>query len=355
MTNNFFEKHSILGLQPEIIKSDKSYSIVLYGNSPLAIKIFYQLAILSNLPNENILNLYLVDLKAKNFYKKLKKLFSGIKKITHLNIITIELDSKNPKFYTNKIWQKENLTNIIIATQNEKKNLKIKTELKNYISSKKTKILLPIASRTNINSKQIAKLINYLYQETKYNPNLLFTQKDKDKAKTIWSNKILLSDKKSTKMQSIHIDTKLLTLGLKKQKSTKTPEELLKINKEIFDKKLGFREIDDQKLQEYSLKFQDTKNNFTAIYFPKEFKSLFEKLIRSEHNRWNTYHYLNGWKYNKNKNKQLKEHNCLMPLEKFDKEYLKTTVIFDIYSIVYIPNLLASVGVELVDIMEKTL
>lgn len=351
MTNNFFEKHSILGLQPQIIKSDKNYNILLIGSSPLAIKIFYQLVILSNLPNENVLNLYLIDLKAKEFYLKLKKFFSGIEKIPHLNIKTIELDSKNPKFYTDEVWKKENLTNIIIATEDEKRNLKIKTELKKYISTKKTKILSPsTASQTNNKSKKIAKLINYLYQEINYNPNLLFTKKDKTKAKKIWSNEISSSDQNSAKMQSIHISTKLLALGLKKEKSTKAPKKLLKINKKIFDKKLGFREIDDKNLQEYAKKFHDTQNNFKPIYFPEKFESLFEKLIRSEHNRWNTYHYLNGWKYSKIKNKQKKEHDCLMPLEKFDKDSLKTTIIFDIYSIVYIPNLLASVGVELVEI-----
>ncbi len=347
MTNNFFEKHSILGLQPEIIKSDKSYNIVLIGDSSFSIEIFYQLAILSNLPNENRLNLYLIDKDAKKFYTKLKKLFSGIEKIPHLDIKTIELNSTNSHFYTNKVWQQENLTNIIIATQDEKKNLKIKTELKNYISAKKTKLITP--NQTTNKYKSIAQLINYLYQETKYNPNLLFTQEEKNQAEKVYTE-ISSSDKNSCEMQSIHIDTKLLTLGLKAQKSTKTSKELLKINKEIFDKKLGFRELDDQKLKEYTEKFHNTKNNFKPIYFPQKFESLFEKLIRAEHNRWNTYHYLNGWKYNKIKNKQAKEHDCLIPLEKFDKDHLKTTVIFDIYSIVYIPNLLASAGVELIEL-----
>ncbi len=343
------EKHSILGLQPQIIKSDKSYDIVLIGSSSSAIEIFYKLAILSNLPNENRLNLYLVDQKAKKFYKKLKKLFSGIEKIPHISIKTIKLNSKNPQFYTNKIWKKKNLTNIIIATQNKKKNLKIKMELKNYISAKKTKILLANPSSQTISKPNpIAILINYLYKEIKYNPDLLFTQEDKNIAKEIYLNEISSSDRESSKMQSIHIETKLLALGLKKQKSTKTTKELLKINREIFDKKLGVRELDDNKLQEYSQKFHQTENNFKPTYFPTKFESLFEKLIRSEHNRWNTYHYLNGWKYNENKDKQTKEHNCLIPLEKFDKDHLKTTVIFDIYSIVYIPNLLASVGIELI-------
>ncbi len=354
MTNDFFEKHSILGLQPQIIKSNKSYNIILIGSSPVLAELFYQIAILSNLPEQNVLNLYLVDKDAKNFYKRLKKLFSGIANIPHLNIKTIKLNSKSPQFYTNKIWKKRNLTNIIIGTKSRKRNLKIKNRLNNYISTKKTKILLTNnLTQPNNKSKLIAKLINYLYLRSTYNPNLLFNKKDKTKAKRIW-NKISSSDQNSTKMQSIHISTKLLALGLKKQKSTKTSKELLEINKKIFDKKLDFREINDQKLQEYAEKFHNSQNNFKPIYFPKKFKSLFEKLIRSEHNRWNTYHYLNGWEYSKIKNKKIKRHDCLIPLEKFDTDKIKTTIIFDIFALVYIPNLLASAGMELSQISLKT-
>jgi len=334
-----------LELNPEIIKSNKSYDTILIGSSSLAIEIIYQLAILSNLSEQNILNLYIIDSQAKKFYAKLKKLFTGIEKIPHLNILTIELETESKEFYANEIWMKEDLTSIIIATQNKKKDLEITMNLQ-----KNTLIKAQILSNISLKNKElesIAKLINYLYREIKYNPNLLFTEQNKNEAQKLWLEKASTEDKKSSKMQSLHIDTKLLALGLKKQKSTKSPKELLKINKKIFDKKLGFREIDDQKLQEYAQKFYDSKNHFKPIYFPKKFESLFEKLIRSEHNRWNTYHHLNGWVYSKNKDKKLKYHDCLMPLEKFDKDHLKTTIIFDIYAVVYIPNILASAGIEL--------
>ena len=48
-------------------------------------------------------------------------------------------------------------------------------------------------------------------------------------------------------------------------------------------------------------------DNLKPIYFPKKFKTLFKKLIRCEHNRWISCHYMDGWRYNKQKNKLAKE------------------------------------------------
>jgi Trk K+ transport system NAD-binding subunit len=384
ITKELFEKHSILGYQREIINSKDTYNIVLIGDSPLAIEIIYQLSILSNLPNQNRLNLYLINPKAKKFYKKIQKLFTQIEKIPHLNIKPIKLDSETLEFYTNKVWKSPNLTNIIIATQSQEQNLDIAINLQDTTFIKqiaenrfKTKVLFAIyrdlglskeidsdkkafanfhtfadiakaSSSKNIIDEElnlIAKSIHYQYKEIEYNPNLLFTEDTKNDIEKRWLSVEMFSDKISNKMQSIHINTKLLALNLKKQKSNKTPKELLKINQNIFNEKLGIREINNQKLQEYSkkvAKFQkDTKQDLTNLpeelnptYIPKNFESLFEKLIRSEHNRWNTYHYLNGWKYNKKKNKSAKEHNCLLPFEG-----LTNTIIFDIYALLYIPNI----------------
>jgi hypothetical protein len=74
---------------------------------------------------------------------------------------------------------------------------------------------------------------------------------------------------------------------------------------------------------------------------------MFEKLIRTEHNRWDAFHYLNDWKYSEKTNKAKREHNCLMPLCEFKKPELQLTVIYDIYAILYIPNYLANAGYEI--------
>ena len=90
-----------------------------------------------------------------------------------------------------------------------------------------------------------------------------------------------------------------------------------------------------------------TKTDIT--YFPQEYTTIFEKLIRAEHNRWNAFHYLDGWTYNEVKSKAKKEHDCLKPLSEFDIPEQQLTVIYDIYSILYIPNYLANAGYEIID------
>lgn len=85
------------------------------------------------------------------------------------------------------------------------------------------------------------------------------------------------------------------------------------------------------------------------MYFPRDYDTLFEKLIRCEHNRWNAFHYLNGWKYAPQKDKKSKRHSCLKPLEEFVEPDLQITVLYDIYSILYIPNYLANIGYQLID------
>ncbi len=69
-----------------------------------------------------------------------------------------------------------------------------------------------------------------------------------------------------------------------------------------------------------------------------------------EHNRWNAFHFLNGWKYAEVKEKEIKEHNCLMPLENFTEIKMQKTAIYDIYSFLRLPIYLAEVGCAIVSI-----
>ncbi|HIQ27260.1 MAG TPA: hypothetical protein EYH42_02000 [Sulfurovum sp.] len=131
MVKELFSRHTILGLQEKIIKTNESYNIVLVGTSELAIEIISFLSILSNLPEENIINIYLIDLESKKFYEKIKKLFAKIENIPHLNIIPFELDADTSEFYTDKVWDKINLTNIFIATEDENRNIDIAITLQN--------------------------------------------------------------------------------------------------------------------------------------------------------------------------------------------------------------------------------
>lgn len=84
--------------------------------------------------------------------------------------------------------------------------------------------------------------------------------------------------------------------------------------------------------------------------FPVDFDTLFEKMIRMEHNRWIAFHYLNGWEYREVKNKTKKEHDCLIPFKDYKHKLKLKSVIFDIYSFLFLPVYLAEAGYEIVSI-----
>jgi len=143
----------------------------------------------------------------------------------------------------------------------------------------------------------------------------------------------------SNKTQAIHIDIKLLAFGLKRrEKPKKTLNELLKINRKIFDTKL-----------ENSNKIKVKLKNYKVADFPTSFETLFDKVARSEHNRWNAFQYLNGWDYHRQLNKDAKEHDCLQPLEDFDTDAIKKTYQYDMASVYYIPEYLARGGFEILE------
>ncbi len=395
MAKALFDKHSILGERRDIIETDEEFSVVLVGSSPLCAEILYHIAVLSNLPNQNVLNLYLADKDAEEFYKKIKRLFWNIEKVEHLRIKPVKVDSDSFEFYKNDMWRSKNLTNIIIATENDDKNLDIAINLQDIVFLRdisegkfKTKVLVATdmdktlarkinedkeffknfytfgdkeeaSSKENLIDEEldlIAKAIHYLYKKIVYDSDFLITDKNREEVEKRWYDIEMFSDKLSNKMQALHMDTKLLALGLRKVRSYEDKRKLLEKNREIFLRKLGKTDVEEKEIYEFSKKLEefydgkilDTERipkDFKPLFLPKKYDTLFEKLIRSEHNRWMTYHYLNGWEYGVSKNKRAKKHNGLVPFD--DLTY---TVIFDIYSVLYIPNILASAGYELKEI-----
>ena len=143
-------------------------------------------------------------------------------------------------------------------------------------------------------------------------------------------------EQNANKTQAIHIDIKLLAFGLQRVKSEKSLNELLKINRKLFDSKL-----------EDSNKIEAKLKNYKVADFPTSFKTLFDKIARSEHNSWNAFQYLNGWEYSSQRNKDAKEHDCLQPLEDFDNDAIKKTYKYDMASVYYIPEYLARGGFEI--------
>ena len=296
----------------------------------------------------------------------------------HLEIVPIELNSDNLEFYTDAIWYEDSLVNVIVGFDDEKENLDLAVELYNrvYIEQAQTGLTMPkvlfgvfdemlLSKIVNENRDEfnnfftygnindilnhqefideegdlLGKLINYSYtgflvgEEKLYNKEKLVYFKTnatiREDIQKAWYDNASHNDKLSSIAQAKLMDMKLKSLSLKKviaSNNAISTQELLQKNRAIFDAQL------DEEFQ-------------GECTFVNEFDStIFKNLTRMEHNRWNTYHHLNGWKYSTKKNKAAKLHNCLLPLEKFDTKELQETIIYDIYSFMYIPNYLAEAG-----------
>ena len=228
--------------------------------------------------------------------------------------------------------------------------------------------------------------------------------------KDTWYSSAKYSDKLSSIAQTQHINMKLNSMGFKKKyilegiiklnkkhkEGTNQPNEdvdieeiakklnikkykndieelnalkviLLKKNRDIISKVFEeYRkelDIEDMKLAEYYKNPDELfkEKNGKVKYFPKAYDTLFDKMIRMEHNRWNAYHFLNGWKYEaeevytkpidkeekkdlKAKRKSKKKHECLIPLKDFTEIDMQKTVKYDIYSFLHLPDYLAEAG-----------
>jgi hypothetical protein len=360
MAKALFGKHTVLGLQSDIVDSNKTFSTVVVGSSPLAVELIYQLAMLSTLPNENKFRLHLVAPDATRFYAKLQKLFTGITKIPHLSIKCTDLAYDDIAFYQDKVWNSRSLTNIIIATEDEEQNIDIAINLQDttYLDKStkgtlKTKVLfalyhdLGLGKAIDENKDVFANFYSFASMMEAASPESLIDEELDMTAKLINNNytggdevnidvlnekwmTLSAHDKGSNKAQALHIDTKLVALGLKKQKSDKALSALIRSNTDMLQKIVPKEEI--------------------SIDFPKKFDTLLSRVARSEHNRWNTFHYLNGWEYNKKRDDKAKRHPCLLPFSQFDTDDLKETYQYDVSALVNIPIYLAHAGYELVEL-----
>lgn len=396
----FFEDDHVFvdGENNAILNSDEDYHMVVAGNGELAFNIIYQAAKLAHLPNENKLTLHLVDKQASAFKNRVIKRYPGILEVISLE--ALDLDSESRPYFEQNLWFKKHLTHVIACYDDEERNLNLATDLFNhtYLSSAveqklTTRISFAIFNNYNMSAKVdadkdsfkqlftfgdvktictranlldekhelIAKLVHSAYAE-KYNPRELHDLTNPKVLKEIndkWYNSLKLNKKLSNKSQSQHMDMKLKALGLEKVKSKKEVTELLSINSTLFDSTLKSERdslgLDDKFIIDYSLElpkiWDDNLEPIQIKYFPKgskESSCMLEKLIKAEHNRWNAFHHLNGWTYKEERSDLKKEHDCLKPLSEFTEPKLQLTVIYDLYSILYIPNYLANAGYEII-------
>ena len=389
-----FLKHAVDGIDRTYMESAAPFSLVVVGSTRVAVEIIGQICQLAHFPFENKVKIYCIDSNTKKLKQNILHHFPEILKIPNITMEFFDRDPWESLFYEDDLWY-DNVANIILCKEKAQENLDIAAELadRTYLhaiieGTMKTMIHIAtydndmIAEQINQNSdhfkyfhafaqvsktaskeaivdekfEQIAKYIHSGYTE-RYAPDTLYEESALIREK--WYKHAKLTDRESSRAQAYHIPVKLKALGLSYRNSAITDhQKLLVQNRKILNsvigdelKQLGF---DEKHLKEITAKYDDWdtfKKEFT--YFPETFDLLIEKLIRTEKNRWNAHHYLKGWKYTPEKtSKPLKQHRCLTPIEQMHKED-RFTILYDLYATLYMPNLLASVGYEIIKGEEK--
>lgn len=293
-SRELFETYDIDGNSNHIITSNEDYSIIIIGNNKLAYEIIYQACIMGQLPNENQLTIHCVDNDVNLFKQNIELMYTEINNVPNVNINYIELDFKSKDFYVHDFWHNCNLTNIILCYENEQSNLDIIANLANItylqeITERKlnTNILL-----NSFSSYNISHAINC--NNNSLNNFFIFGLKS-----DICTNEYLIAGKRDSNAKSIN--------DFYNKNATKDQQKDW-LERSYFEKESNRACADHIKIKQKYFKNNLDNNNK-------------EILAKCEHNRWNAFHFLHGWKYSKTKNKQLKHHNCLLPYKELSEDY----------------------------------
>ena len=381
-----------------LINSEKKeLKIAIIGNSLISLEIIKRMFINFIFPNELKIKLILIDENSKKFEEYIKyKTKYAKEKFPH-----IQIESKDLNFDLLKdknFWVQDDLRDIIITFENEEKNLELAIELfenifvyekreypnvyfamleelklgkyinknkdkfKNFFTFGNLKEIFNVENLLDDEKFEGAKQIHYGYG-TKYQKDKLIL--DTKLLNEKWFNNTKHSDKLSNIAQYEHIPYKLLSLGLYREDLKENTQEkkidnkaLLKDNQKILFTKLKQLNMpSEEEIFRFSCEVESSYDekvnykydkNIVNEFFEKFINSKdFYNLINTEHKRWMAYHYLNGWEYSDKKDKSKKLHNCLVELKDFNDEQRKMTVIYDIYSYLYLPNYLAAGGYKI--------
>ena len=392
---SLLQEHSLYGDFDDLINKDKdsTFRMVVIGEGNLAERVIYYLGILAAFPQGNQCEIHIIGENSENFVDRLDALYSEMESISWISLISHNKKLFSKDFYHDAIWHCECLTNVFICDDDESKNLELaislyekvymeeankktlktkihfalfnNTLLGAYIDKNKDVFLQfnPFAEHSQICTKEvimdetneiIAKLIHQGYKNG-YKPN---NKIDIKEANNKWKEEKSYFKRESNKAQALHMKVKLDYLGLVAEESKFSSDILLKHNQKVFK---GYEQFFYDTLKINCKRFsvlskQLERKNVTAIqknimvkFFEKVLHSDNEvcKLAISEHERWNAFHCMNGWKYNAKINKDLKMHDCLIPFREFKEYEIKKTIMYDLYSVLYIPNYLADAGYAL--------
>ena len=396
---DLFSKYSIDGDTMEYMERGKPLETILLGDDDLIKRVVYKIIALSNFPNQNQHTIYVVNKDASALLEKIKVYIhygedNGREKFPTIRLVAVDIQRDKEEFFGHHIWTlRRNVENVIVCYDDESINIEIGTILHNNVyladtvdKKKIPKVIIGVYDELELSdainadkdeyrnmftfgSKKdvvnqdhlinesidnIAKLIHYGYGD-RY--KLVYDEVKQSKIEEKWFKSANYNDKLSNISQARHIDVKLKALGLKREVSTYSKDLLVECNRKMINIALINRgmytdkNISNNFFDELKKSWDD--NTYTVSYFKKEATSLFEKMIRMEHDRWNAHHYLEGWKYSyvydKIPSKAKKEHHCLIPLEDFNKPEIKSTILYDIYSFLNLSNYLAQTGYKIVN------
>ena len=362
IVKTLWQEYSILGNFEDIVTTDEDINFAIIGDSNLAKEIIYYLINLAHLPHQNRVFIHLVSKKAKRFKKQIHRDFSSLEEIKNIELVPHNVCEKNIDFYTKSLWKEKNLVYIFVADEDEEKNMDTALKLYDITYREdivdevlKTDILVSINYFNALTVgfyKKYQNLHTFGYYKKIANKEVLFDlkldcigkqihQKHSLSKKVTWSM-LDLSKRESNIFQALHINIKLLSLGLKSKKSNiENVSKLSQNNRAIFNDRLAKLGVNPQKIQKQL-------EEYKSEYFPNEFKTIVELIAKSEHNRWLAHHFINGWKYNKNRSSKKKHHGFLLPLEEFrGDEKMMLTYQYDLMALFYIPEYLAGCGFEI--------
>jgi hypothetical protein len=344
-----FDQHDIDGIGRGVIQSNKPFAIAVVGNTQLSYEVIAQACIMGQLPNENPLTVYCIDKNVHSFKNSVELYFPGINDIPHVTLKYLDLDPEIKTFYQDSLWA-DDLTNIVLCFDNDQKNLDIASNLvsltfieKIVAKTMSTRIIMAISNGYVLGERIIdnqdlfkylytfgaiekinqenyivsgardrqAIVTHYIYEhigarlidENTYTYEYFsyeeydrtgFLSADPNDLKDEWYD-LSYFKKESNRSVADHIRMKLKYLGLRPFKSDENDVRVLfSLNKILFDQKMNNKIL----------------------------------LAKMEHNRWNAFHYLNGYtpipfvsKEEKGRNgstyELLKQHMCLVPFEVF--------------------------------------
>jgi len=393
-----FQEHPLEGDGYEVMGSTKPFHIVIVGNSEFAISLIAEACKRSCLPNENRLYIHCIGLNQKDFQQRLLFAFPKIDDIEHVYIDLIEEDSQKIDFYRHEVWGYENITHIIYAEESAVENVRIATKVSDvvYLGKRenientkfhiatmnnlkiaeeiqrtlKERCAFPCAQANRVCSREnlffndidlLAKMIHYTYDSNYYRD---YDVKVQDSVVNRTWREASVNDKRSSTAQAIHINTKLKALGLSsvKAKSEMSLSQLYKQNLIILNSKLEkdmkHFGLSSHKLKQMEQAYKAYTTDKTKVedgyFFPNDYKSNLEKILRMEHNRWMTTLRLMDNRFDnkakeldRKERKKLKIHHLLKPFSKFETNEEKIHVINDINTIKNIARYMTLVGYEI--------